>query len=58
MNMQHTQHESVFSAVRKIFVDEKPAKQGSTEMRPLTNNELRAVAGGPEVEINDGNGGG
>lgn len=55
--MQYAQQESIFSSVRKIFSGERPATQATTEMLLLTDDELRAVAGGPEVEINDGNGG-
>lgn len=52
--MQHTQQESIFSTVRKIFAGEKPAKQATTEMRSLTDDELSAVAGGPECEVGSG----
>ena len=54
INMQYVQPESIFSAVRKIFAGEMPAKQAVTEMRPLTEGELRVVAGGPEVEVGAG----
>jgi len=53
--MQHAQSESIFSAVRKIFAVDTPEKQAATEMRPLTDHELRVVAGGPEVEVDNGN---
>lgn len=52
--MQHAQQEPILSTVRKIFAGEMPAKQAATEMRPLTDNELRAVAGGPECEVGGG----
>jgi len=54
INMQHAKSESIFSAVRKIFAGETPEKQAATEMRPLTDDELRAVAGGPECEVGGG----
>jgi hypothetical protein len=52
--MQQLQQESIFSSVRKVFATETPVKQATTEMRPLTADELRAVAGGPEVEVGAG----
>lgn len=52
--MQHAQHKSIFPIVCRIFAGETPAKQAATEMRPLTGDELRAVAGGPEVEVGNG----
>ena len=54
LNMQHAQQESFFSSIRKIFAGETPVKKAATEMRPLTENELRAVAGGPECEVGSG----
>jgi hypothetical protein len=53
--MQKAQQESIFSNVRKIFAGETSEKKPSTEMRPLTADELGAVAGGPEVEVDNGN---
>ena len=54
INMQRAQSESIFSTVRKIFAVDKPETQAATEMRPLTDHELRIVAGGPEVEVGNG----
>ena len=54
LNMQHAQKESLFSSVRKIFAGETPAQKPVAEMRPLTEDELRAVAGGPEFEVGNG----
>lgn len=54
--MQYAQHESIFSTVRKIFAGKTLAKQAVAEMRPLTGDELSVVAGGPEVEVDIGNG--
>lgn len=54
--MQHVQQESIFCSVRKIFAGEMPARKPVAEMRPLTEDESRAVAGGPEVEVDIGNG--
>jgi hypothetical protein len=53
--MQNVQHESIFSSIRKVFAGETPAKNIAPEMRLLTEDELRAVAGGPEVEVDNGN---
>ena len=52
--MKHAQKESVFSSVRKIFARETLVQKPVTEMRPLTEDELRAVAGGPECEVGGG----
>ncbi|WP_228896147.1 hypothetical protein [Pseudoduganella aquatica] len=52
--MQHVQHESIFSTVRKMLAGEAPAKNTAPEMRTLTEDELRAVAGGPELEVGNG----
>ena len=52
--MQHAQQESIFSSIRKIFSGETPAQKPMTEIRPLTDDELRAVAGGPEFEVGNG----
>lgn len=52
--MQFAQHKFIFSTVRKIFAGEIPAKHVATEMRPLTDDELRAVAGGPECDVGNG----
>lgn len=52
--MQHAQQESIFSTVRKIFAGETPAKKAAIEMRPLAEDELRAVAGGPECDVGAG----
>ncbi|WP_157201631.1 hypothetical protein [Massilia sp. Root418] len=54
--MQHEQHKSIFSNVSKFFSDKTPAQKPVTGMRPLTADELRSVAGGPEVEVDNGNG--
>jgi hypothetical protein len=51
MNMKP---ESFLSTVRKSLAGEIPAQQAATEMRPLTEDELLAVAGGPEVEVGNG----
>ena len=52
--MQHAQQESIFSGVRKLFSGEAPTQKSVAGMRPLTDDELRAVAGGPEVEVGNG----
>lgn len=51
--MQHAQQESIFSSVRKFFASEKPTKPVA-KMRQLADDELRAVAGGPECEVGSG----
>jgi hypothetical protein len=53
--MQHRKQESIRSGIRKIFYSETPAQKPVAEMRPLTDDELRAVAGGPELEVDNGN---
>jgi hypothetical protein len=52
--MQQAQQESIFSSIRKIFAGDAAAQKPAAEMRPLSNDELRAVAGGPEVEVGNG----
>ena len=52
--MQYAQSESFFSPVWKILAVGTQEKQAATEMRPLTDHELRIVAGGPEVEVGNG----
>ena len=52
--MQLLQLESVFSSIRKIFAGETPTQKAATDMRPLTADELRTVAGGPECEVGGG----
>lgn len=52
--MQHAQQEPIFSSIRKIFAGETPVQKPVAEMRPLTQDELRAVAGGPECEVGSG----
>ena len=52
--MRHVQQESILSRVRKIFAGETPPKKAATEMRPLTEDELHAVAGGPECDVGNG----
>lgn len=54
--MQHAQQQSLFSAARKIFDGGGSAQKPAAEMRPLTEEELRAVAGGPECEVGGGAG--
>jgi hypothetical protein len=53
--MKQTKHESIFSSIRAVIVGETLAKKAAAEMRPLTEDELRTVAGGPEVEVGNGN---
>ena len=52
--MQAALHESIFSIVRKVLAGETPAQKPVAEMRSLTEDELSAVAGGPEVEVGNG----
>jgi hypothetical protein len=52
--MQHTQQKSVIFSLRKFFPHETPAQKPVAEMRALTDDELRAVAGGPECEVGGG----
>lgn len=52
--MKSTEHKSIFSRVGDIFANEKQVKKPVAEMRPLTDHELRAVAGGPELEVGNG----
>ncbi|WP_157200931.1 hypothetical protein [Massilia sp. Root351] len=54
LGMQHAQQEPIFSSIRKIFAGETPVQKPVAEMRPLTQDELRAVAGGPECEVGSG----
>ena len=54
INMQAALHESIFSIVRKVLAGETPAQKPVAEMRSLTEDELSAVAGGPEVEVGNG----
>ena len=53
--MQYVQQKSIISSDRKLFAGETPAQKSVAEMRPLTEDELRAVAGGPELEVDNGN---
>ncbi|WP_157201632.1 hypothetical protein [Massilia sp. Root418] len=53
-NMSHVKQECSFASVCKIFSGEKPAQKPLTEMRQLSDDELRAVAGGPEFEVGNG----
>jgi hypothetical protein len=52
--MKRNQQESIFSSVRKAFAGETQAQKPVPEMRALTDDELRAVAGGPECEVGGG----
>lgn len=52
--MQPAKQVSIFSSVRKIFAGETPAQKPVAEMRPLTAEEIQAVAGGPECEVGPG----
>lgn len=54
INMQAAQHESIFSTVRKVFENDSPAQKSAPKTRPLTEDELLAVAGGPECEVGMG----
>jgi hypothetical protein len=54
--MQENQSKSIFSRFNDISTNEASVKKPAAEMRPLSDEELRAVAGGPEVEVDDGNG--
>ena len=54
--MHVTQHKSLFSAICNVITGVASVKKPVAEMRPLTDDELRAVAGGPEVEVDNGNG--
>jgi hypothetical protein len=53
--MHYVQQESLLSSIRKIFAEEKPRQKSGAEMRALTDDELGAVAGGPELEVDNGN---
>jgi hypothetical protein len=53
--MQQAQQQSLFLSYLKILTSEALTHQAVTEMRPLTDDELRAVAGGPELEVDNGN---
>lgn len=53
-HMQENQSKSIFSRFNDIFTNEAPTKKPAAEMRPLNDEELRAVAGGPECEVGPG----
>jgi hypothetical protein len=55
IDMQQAQQQSLFLSYLKILTSEALTHQAVTEMRPLTDDELRAVAGGPELEVDNGN---
>lgn len=52
--MQNNKHESILAPIRKIFTREVAVEQAAPKMRALTEDELRAVAGGPECEVGSG----
>ena len=52
--MLQAKQDSILSCVRKIFAGETPAQKPVAEMRPLTAEEIQAVAGGPECEVGSG----
>lgn len=52
--MQDNQSKSIFSRFSDIFTNEASIKKPASEMRTLNDEELRAVAGGPECEVGNG----
>lgn len=52
--MQVNQNKSIFSRFNDIFTNVVSIKKPVLEMRPLKEQELRAVAGGPECEVGGG----
>lgn len=52
--MQVTQKKSILSIFSNVFAHEASTKQPVAAMRPLSDEELRAVAGGPECEVGSG----
>lgn len=54
IGMQEKQSKSIFASFNNIFANDASTKKPVSEMRPLNDVELRAVAGGPELEIGAG----
>lgn len=52
--MQDERSKSIFASFSNMFANEASAKKPVPEMRPLNEEELRAVAGGPECEVGTG----
>lgn len=52
--MQDKRIQSVFASFSGMFTSEVSPKKHVPEMRPLNEEELHAVAGGPEVEVGAG----
>lgn len=52
--MQDNQSKSIFFRINDIFANEPSIKKPASDMRPLNDEELRAVAGGPECEVGAG----
>jgi len=53
--MQETQFKEFIAKLGYLFTRKHAlGSQTKTQMRPLTDNELQAVAGGPECEVGGG----
>lgn len=52
--MRVTGQKSIFSIFSSFVTQEGSTKKPEAEMRPLSEEELRAVAGGPECEVGMG----
>lgn len=52
--MQENQSKSIFSRFDQVFTNKASVKKPAAEMRPLNDEELCAVAGGPELEVGNG----
>lgn len=53
--MYSTQPTSIFSTFSNIFaLNKASAEKPAVEMRSLNDDEVRAVAGGPELEVGAG----
>ncbi|CAN7413723.1 hypothetical protein LJR289_002550 [Pseudoduganella sp. LjRoot289] len=53
--MQDKRNKSIFASFSGMFANESLAKKPIPAMRPLNEEELRAVAGGPECDVGNGN---
>ncbi len=52
--MKLQQRKPIFSSIYDIFKSDVASTKTASEMRPLSDEEVRAVAGGPECEVGTG----
>lgn len=53
--MQEKKNKSIIARLNDIFSNDTSPQKLVRDMRPLSDEELRTVAGGPEVEVGNGN---